>query len=183
MRGGLWTLGRWEEERKKISFTKVRVVVREFLSLSINYQCLSLWQLLCQALPVLFSPGLDHSCGSDPSSGLTSLVHHWLVIGGGTAGPEASRTAKCFCQYKNKTQFFKKKQQKKRETHAFSYFCSSRCSLNLIFFTGFANHSLFLSSFQESFCVIKWLLSLTLAVSTLQLEQSRRGPRLEVVRL
>lgn len=59
------------------------------------------------------------------------------MIGGGTAGPEASRTAKCFCQYKNKTQFKKKKKKKKRETHAFSYFCSSRCSLNLIFFYGF----------------------------------------------
>ncbi|TNN80381.1 hypothetical protein EYF80_009405 [Liparis tanakae] len=40
------------------------------------------------------SSGFNPSCGSDPSSGLTSLVHQWLVIGGGTAGPEASRTAK-----------------------------------------------------------------------------------------
>lgn len=108
----------WEVRRReeKISFKKVRVLVREFLSLFIIYQCLSLWQLLCQALPVLLSSGFDPSCGSDPSSGLTSLVHQWLVIGGGTAGPEASRTAKCFSQYKNKTL----KKKKKKERHASS---------------------------------------------------------------
>lgn len=66
---------------------------------------------------MLLSPGFNPSCGSDPSSGLTSLVHQWLVIGGGTAGPEASRTAKCFSQYKNKTQL-----KKKGETLKFSYF-------------------------------------------------------------
>lgn len=91
----------WEVRRraeKKSPFKKVRVLVREFLSLSIIYQCLSLWQLLCQALPVCTEFQVsDPSCGSHPSSGLTSLVHQWLVIrGGGTAGPEASRTAKCF---------------------------------------------------------------------------------------
>lgn len=72
-----------EQKRGKKSPLRKWVLVREFLSLSIIYQCLSLWQLLCQALPVLLSPGFDPSCGSDPSSGLTSLVHQWLVIGGG----------------------------------------------------------------------------------------------------
>lgn len=102
-----------EQKRGKKSPLRKWVLVREFLSLSIIYQCLSLWQLLCQALPVLLSPGFDPSCGSDPSSGLTSLVHQWLVIG----GPEASRTAKCFSQYKNKTQF-----KKRGETRKFYYF-------------------------------------------------------------
>lgn len=40
--------------------------------------------------------------------------------GGGTAGPEASRTAKCFSQYKNKYQLKKKK--KRGETLKLSYF-------------------------------------------------------------
>ena len=59
----------WEVRRRaeKISFKKVRVLVREFLSLSIIYQCLSLWQLLCQALPVLLSPGSTPAVGQTPA--------------------------------------------------------------------------------------------------------------------
>lgn len=112
VRGGLWTLGRCEEERKspvrKQEFLEESVCLSLFLSIYLSiYQCLSLWQLLCQALPVWLSPGFNPSCGSDPSSGLTSLVHQWLVIGGGgTAGPEASRTAKCFFSVQKQNSLF-----------------------------------------------------------------------------
>lgn len=101
---------------------------------------------------MFLSPGFNPSCGSDPSSGLTSLVHQWLVIGGGTAGPEASRTAKCFSQYKNKTQFLKKKTQQ-RDTEVL-LFCSSRISVNLLF-RRFCQPLYIPFLFSESFYVIK----------------------------
>lgn len=95
---------------------------------------------------MLLSPGFNRSCGSDPSSELTSLVHQWLVIGGGTAGPKASRTAKCFSQYKNKTQL------KKRH---FSSLILFFYVFSISSFLGFCQPLFVSFLFLESFYVIK----------------------------
>ena len=148
MRGGLWTLGRREGERErknKSSPSEEETSCKESSCLLLIIdQCLITVDSCCvsQAFAcVTESMFRGPAEGQTPSSGPTrrsSLVHQWLVIGD-TAGPEASRTAKCFFLVKKNKLNSVKKQNKTENTFVllFLFFLV----FSIIFFPyGFINH-------------------------------------------